>query len=151
MRAPSTYTRQRTGLDIPMTPLIDVVFQLLVFFLLTASFQTAEHLLPSRVSAPQASGADALPETPPPEADFHEVVVRILWANAAPAWQISGQALASLEDVHRTLAAIARVKTDAPVILHPDPEVPLGHVIDVYDVTRRVGFPSVQFAAQAAS
>lgn len=148
MRAPSTYTRQRAGLDIPMTPLIDVVFQLLVFFLLTASFQAIEHLLPSRVSAPQSRGADALSETPPPEADFHEVVVRILWTNAQPAWQISGQAVATLDDVYRTLAAIARIKADAPVILHPDPGVPLGHVIDVYDITRRVGFPSVQFAAE---
>lgn len=146
MRAPSTYTRQRTGLDIPMTPLIDVVFQLLVFFLLTASFHTVEHLLPSRVSVPQASGGDALPDTPPPEADFHEVVVRILWAGDEPAWQISGQTLGNLQQVRNTLTAVARVKADAPVILHPDPDVPLGHVIDVYDVTRLVGFPTIQFA-----
>jgi len=147
MRAPSAYTRQRTGLDIPMTPLIDVVFQLLVFFLLTASFHAAEHLLPSRVSAPQASGADQRPETPPPDADFHEIVVRILWTGAEPVWQISGQTLSSLPEVRAALAAVARVKADAPVILHPDPEVPLGHVIDVYDVTRLVGLPTVQFAA----
>ncbi len=147
MLAPSSYSRQRTGLDIPMTPLIDVVFQLLVFFLLTASFHAVEHLLPSNVSAPHRNGAGSPQETPPPEEDFDEVVVRILWRGDQPAWQINGQSLAGLTEVRDTLAAIARVKADAPVILHPDSDVPLGHVIDVYDVTRLVGFPQVQFAA----
>ena len=38
-------------------------------------------------------------------------------------------------------------QTDAPVILHPDPEVPLGHVIDLYDLARLIGFAKIQFAA----
>lgn len=151
MRAPSLYARQRTGLEIPMTPLIDVVFQLLVFFLLTASFHAVEHLLPSNVSAPHGAGAGRPQETPPPEEDFDEVVVRILWSVDRPAWQINGQLLASLAEVRDTLSAVARVKADAPVILHPDADVPLGHVIDVYDVTRLVGFPQVQFAASQTS
>ena len=108
MRAPSIYTRERTGLDIPMTPLIDVVFQLLVFFLLTASFHAAEHLLPSSVSAPQAGGAGSPTETPPPEDDFDQVVVRILWTDGQPAWQVNGQSLGGLEEVRTTLAAVAR-------------------------------------------
>ena len=151
MRAPSSYARQRTGTEIPMTPLIDVVFQLLVFFLLTASFHAVEHLLPSSVSAPHAAGAGRPQETPPPEEDFDEVVVRILWSGGRPAWQINAQSLTSLAEVRDTLAAVARVKTDAPVILHPDSDVPLGHVIDVYDVTRLVGFPKVRFAATETS
>lgn len=147
MLAPSSYSRQRTGLDIPMTPLIDVVFQLLVFFLLTASFHAVEHLLPSNVSTPHRGGAGSPQEAPPPEEDFDEVVVRILWRGDRPAWQVNGQSAAGLTELRDTLAAITRVKADAPVILHPDPNVPLGHVIDVYDVTRLVGFPKVQFAA----
>ena len=147
MRVPSAYTRERAGLDVPMTPLIDVVFQLLVFFLLTASFHAAEHLLPSRVSAPPAGGAAEPSGTPPPEADFHEVVIRILWSGEGPSWQVSGQAVARLQAVRDILDAVARIKADAPVILHPDPGVPLGHVIDVYDITRLAGLPTVQFAA----
>lgn len=147
MRAPSNYSRQRSGLDVPMTPLIDVVFQLLVFFLVTASFHAAEHLLPSSVSIPQARGSGSPTETPLPEEDFDRVVIRILWKDGRPAWQVNGQTLDGLPQVRDLLVAVARVKSDAPVILHPDPAVPLGHVIDVYDVTRLVGFPRVQFAA----
>jgi len=147
MRAPSLYTGQRSGLDVPMTPLIDVVFQLLVFFLVTASFHAAEQLLPSRVSAPQTRAAGRPMETPPPEEDFDRVVIRILWSGGQPAWQVNGQTLDGLPQVRQLLDAVARVKPDAPVVLHPDPEVPLGHVIDVYDLTRLVGLPRVQFAA----
>jgi len=150
MRAPSSYTRQRSGLDVPMTPLIDVVFQLLVFFLVTASFHAAEHLLPSSVSVPQARGAGSPTETPLPEEDFDRVVIRILWNDGRPAWQVNGQVLDGLPQVRELLAAVARVKSDAPVVLHPDPAVPLGHVIDVYDVTRLAGFPRIQFAASRA-
>ena len=39
--------RGRTSLDNMMTPMIDVVFLLLIFFLTTASFQRLEKLLPS--------------------------------------------------------------------------------------------------------
>ena len=45
------------------------------------------------------------------------------------------------------LIAAARIKRDAPVILHPDAAVPLGDVIDVYDLARLAGFTKVQFAA----
>jgi biopolymer transport protein ExbD len=44
------------------------------------------------------------------------------------------------------LQLVAGIKTDAPVILHPDEEVPVGNVIDVYDISRIAGFDKIQFA-----
>ena len=58
--------------------------------------------------------------------------------------------MATLVEVRASLVRIAEVKPDAPVILHPDQDVPLGHVIDAYDVTRLEGFEKVQFAASEA-
>ncbi|MBC8874781.1 MAG: biopolymer transporter ExbD, partial [Planctomycetes bacterium] len=51
MRRESIYTQRRSDLDVKMTPMIDVVFLLLVFFVWTASFHIVEHILPSSVSA----------------------------------------------------------------------------------------------------
>ena len=48
------------------------------------------------------------------------------------------------------LKVIQEIKGDAPVILHPDKQVPLGHVIDVYDRSRSAGFDRIQFAASQA-
>ncbi len=149
MRRASIYTEERRDLDVKMTPMIDVVFLLLVFFIWTASFRISEQILPSSVSS--ATGTQpAETDTPPPEEDFDEVVIRVLWAEDAPQWRVNGTPVASIDEVRRTLAALAAIKADAPVIVHPDPEVPLGHVIDIYDITRLEGFQKVQFAASEA-
>jgi biopolymer transport protein ExbD len=146
MRRYSVYAQQRRDLDVKMTPMIDVVFLLLIFFVWTASFRIVEQVLPSSVSA--ASGSEAATvDTPPPEADFDRVVLRVQWAVSGPLWNVNAQPMDSLNEVRASLAAIAAIKTDAPVIIHPDPEVPLGHVIDLYDITRLEGFEQVQFAA----
>ena len=57
--------------------------------------------------------------------------------------------VASLADLQKILLGIARIKRDAPVVLHPDPDVPLGDVIDVFDLSRLIGFEKVQFAVNA--
>ena len=46
MRVPHSHS-DRINFDVKMTPMIDVVFLLLIFFVCTASFQIAEALLPA--------------------------------------------------------------------------------------------------------
>ncbi len=147
MRRPSIFNERRGDVDVKMTPMIDVVFLLLVFFIWTASFHIVEQVLPSSVSAQHGTDPTSTDEPPPPDEDFEDIVIRILWTDDRPAWRINDEPSASLADVQSTLQTIARIKPDAPVILHPDSDVPLGHVIDAYDVTRLEGFDEVQFAA----
>ena len=144
MRRRSPFAR-REPLEIKMTPMIDVVFLLLVFFVWTASFQVVEYLLPSELST--LLGNQAALEEPPPEADFEDVVIRIHWTDDQPGWTINDQQADSLAQLHQRLQAIAQVKQDAPVILHPDQEVPLGDVINVFDLSRLIGFEKIQFVA----
>jgi biopolymer transport protein ExbD len=144
MRRPSVFHRDQSGLEIKMTPMIDVVFLLLVFFVWTASFHAVEYLLPSSLSQ-QLGNAEVI-DSPPPEAEFEDVVVRILWQDDQVVWQVNGQDVLSLDAVKQRLQLVAGIKTDAPVILHPDEEVPVGNVIDVYDISRIAGFDKIQFA-----
>jgi biopolymer transport protein ExbD len=146
MRRPSILTDRRGPVDVKMTPMIDVVFLLLVFFIWTASFQIVEYVLPSNLLAVAGEAADPS-DVPPPETDFDQIVVRILWTGSAVAWQVNDVPLTSLGQVKDTLEQIAQIKRDAPLILHPDPDVPLGDVIDVYDISRLAGFEKIQFAA----
>lgn len=140
--------RRREGLDVKMTPMIDVVFLLLVFFVWTASFEVAERLLPSDVAQTEGTGSDA--EVTPELMDFEQVVVHILATPAGgqgPSWKINDRPLATLREVRDALDAIAAIKSDLPVIVDPSGDVPLGHVIDVYDISRLVGFSTVHFTA----
>ncbi|MHB0957822.1 MAG: ExbD/TolR family protein [Pirellulaceae bacterium] len=147
MRRFSPYLQRQGEVNIQMTPLIDVVFLLMVFFVWTAGFQVAEYMLPSHLLALSGTGVAAQDEPPPPEEDFDQVVVRVLWIAGQPAWKINDASVETLREVRSRLEGIIAIKRDAPVVLHPDQEVPLGHVIDLYDMARLVGFKKIQFAA----
>ncbi len=145
MRIPASSLASRRPIQVEMTPMIDVVFLLLVFFLWTTSFQIAEQRLPSSITREQVTKGST--DVPAEEADFEPVVVRIAWAQAAPQWTINGQDYANLSEVSTTLSAVSVIRPDAPVRIDPVAEVPLGHVIEVYDLARTLGFEKVQFAA----
>ena len=147
MRRPSPLLRRGNEIDIEsaMTPMIDVVFLLLVFFVWTASFQIIEQILPSEMSTQMGSEAVDVAE-PPPEKDFEDIVVRISWNGTVPNWSINDQPVASLELVERQLKTISGIQPDAHVILHPHPTVPLGYVIETYDVAKVAGFAKIAFA-----
>ncbi len=147
MRRPSPLLTRGSSsdLDSAMTPMIDVVFLLLVFFVWTASFQIVEQILPSEISAQLGSEPSEIVD-PPPEQDFDDIVVAIDWDGQTPKWSINDQPLDSLDALRQQLTAIANLQTEAPLILHPQPVVPLGFVIEAYDVAKLAGFAKVSFA-----
>ncbi len=146
MRRP-TYTTRRTPVELQLTPMIDCVFLLMIYFIFSSNFNIPELSLPGQLSAASGSGVATSDTPPPPEADFEDVVVRILWQGSAPTWTVNDSPVSSLAVLEKSLRGVARIKRNAPVILHPDPDVPLGNVIEVYDISRLVGFEKVQFAA----
>jgi biopolymer transport protein ExbD len=150
MKVPHSSERRGGGaMEINMTPMIDMVFLLIVYFVWTSGDLAQEMLLPSRLSEQAGTAAATNTDTPPPEADFDPVVVRVSWQDEAPQWLVNGRPLNSLDELRDTLANLAEIKRDAPIILHPDSEVPLGSVIDVYDLSRVIGFEKIQFATSA--
>ena len=145
MRLPSYHLRR--SLDVEMTSMIDVVFLLLVFFVWTASFQIVEQLLPSEMSSAEGTSRGAV-EQPTPNIDFDLIVVKMTFDNAQPSWFVNDQPLASWSALSDKLSSIATIKSDVPVVVDPSATVPLGNVIDVYDLARKAGFGSVRFAVE---
>lgn len=147
MRASFRHTERRRELVLSMAPMIDVIFLLLIFFVCTASFRPPEQVLPTQVSLPGAEPADL-----PPDEEFEDLddlVVRVLWRDGRPAWELNHRRYGSLGEVRAVLEAAQRVQPGLPVILNVEPDVPIDHVIDVYDLCRTVGLSRVQFAASA--
>lgn len=151
MRVPCNF-RDRRPIELQLTPMIDCVFLLMIYFLWSSSFAIAEMSLPSKLSASKAgSGAPRANEPPPPEADFPNVVVRILWNGSAAVWTVNEAPIGSLDELRQRLTSIARIKRDAPIVLDPASDVPLGDVIEVFDLSRLVGFQKIQFAASVTA
>ena len=132
-----------------MTPMIDVIFLLLIFFVCTSSFQPPEEVLPTNMSLP-GSTAETVP-VDPLEEDLDEIVVKVLWRGGRPQWEVNQRQYGRLEEVGGVLAAVAGVQIDLPVILDIEGSVPMENVIDVYDLCRQIGLERVQFAASAES
>lgn len=147
MRPPSSFLGRRTPIDLQLTPMIDCVFLLMVYFIWSSSFTIAEQLLPSQLSPlPQGSGS-TIDTAPEPIDDFEPLVVRLAISDGRVSWTLRDVPMDSLQQLRAALSAAARIKRNAPVVVHPDPAVPLGAVIDVYDLARLAGFVKVQFAA----
>lgn len=148
MRTPSFHDRSQRGLKIEMTPMIDVVFLLLVFFVWTASFRMVELTLPSEVSISTGSSDSDMLDPPPEDLDFDNIVVRITGDADQIALSMNDEPVENLATLGDRLKKICAIKSDAPVILHPDPTVSYGDVMQVYDLSRISGFDTVQIAAR---
>ena len=115
--------RGQTNID--LTPLIDVVFQLLIFFLLTATFQNNPSF---KVKLPKAKNQDVTRE---PKA----VVVNI---GASGEVEIDGKRVDDRELQMRLCAASDEDKSTG-VNIRADESTPHQHVVKVMDLAKTCG------------
>lgn len=132
------------ALGASMTPMIDVVFLLLIFFVCTASFQPIEALLPGDLLISGAGIANVPLEEQP---QLERVVLRAaIDSQDRVAWTVNEKECGSHEQLQDLLAALAEIDPTLPVVVDPDRDVPLGDVINGYDTARQAGFGKVKFA-----
>jgi biopolymer transport protein ExbD len=114
-----------------MTPFIDVVFILLIFFLVAAKFANEDRELPVQLPSAQS----AIPMTMEPE-------VLVVGVNQAGGYFVEGQVL-TLEALE---ARIQKGVRDNPisqtVVIRGDRRVPFQHVVAVMDICRKSNVPS---------
>ena len=146
VKIPSVHSRSSERADVAMTPMIDVVFLLLIFFVWTASFQIVEMTLPSQLT--EMVGAGANQEVKLEEEDFESVIVRIQQDNQQIQWTVNDQPTSSLADVRERLRMVATIRSDLPVLIDPAEQIQLGFVLDVFDIARDAGFQNIQFTTQ---
>src|SRR5256885_12886634 len=113
MRFPSTFSR-RTPVELQLTPMIDCVFLLMIYFLVASSFTISEQMLPSQLSALAGGGTSTIDTPPPPEAGFEKIVVRILWQGTSPAGAVNDTPGGPLPGPQQPPAPCARINPEAP-------------------------------------
>lgn len=147
MRAPTQHDREPP--ELKMTPMIDVVFLLLIFFLWTSSFETPEFALPSAFAEPPSAGTRVASETPPELLD--ELIIRLVAGNPQqpPSIFLNDQPFASATLLAQRLKAIIDIGALPPVIIDPDENVPVGEAIEIYDLARQTGFDRVMLTASS--
>lgn len=129
------FRKRRDPVTLDLTPLIDCIFQLLVFFLLTASFITTPNLgveLPK--ASAQASGKQ--------EKDLMVSVTRkgeILFRGSP--YEPAGL-LKKLKEVHAE-------RPNARILIQADTKAYHGNVVKVMDAAKSAGFKRLGVAIQS--
>ncbi|MDO4569398.1 MAG: biopolymer transporter ExbD [Planctomycetia bacterium] len=137
------------AMELQMTPMIDVIFQLLIFFICTSTFELPIQLLPTAFQS--FLGAEpAESELPPELQDLEEIVVLVRY-ETLPYWSVGGRTCATGQELAELFRSLAQIDVETPVILDIDANVPMEHVISTYDYARLAGFRKIQFAAEDES
>jgi len=126
-----------------IVPMMDILFNLLIFFLCFGLALTPEGSLPAKLPAShgQASGG-TVPLTP--------IEVRLTSVGNAVQVQLrpQGLRLTSMPDLYermRLLAESSNFGVESPVILVPSPDVPMQFVADAYNAAFQAGFKEIVF------
>ena len=135
-----------------MTPLIDVIFLLLIFFLCTANFRPLEQSLPATVTSWQPEGAAN--ETDPQLAELDEVIVRLERDSGRTVWFVTfagdsqaGERFERKEELRSFLRELASIREDLPVLLQVSSQVPMQDVVTTVDLCREAGLSAVSLIA----
>ena len=133
------YKRSSVASTLSLTPLIDVVFLLLIFFLVTSEFEEEER----RLDIVLPSATSAVPMTSKPR----EVVVDI---DAEGAVYLSGQRT-SLQELQRLLQiAVSNNPTNQSVVIRADRDTSFQPVVSVMDVCNKTGVSDYSVTTQEA-
>ena len=128
--------RQPEPANMQLAPMIDIVFLLLIFFIVTWQFTKSETEL--SVSVPTArEGAD-------PERQSGEIVINIL---AEGTIRVEG-ATVDLEQLLAKLAPIAAAFENQPVRIRGDGGVEYQRIVEVIDTCQKAGIWNISFATQ---
>jgi biopolymer transport protein ExbD len=126
MKSRTQTTAPQSRYSISITPLIDVIFLLMIFFLLTMSFQKPEDVLENRL--PQLGSQDSSD----PAKDWETVRLRIKMVKEDNRMKIflGERVVFTYKDL---LYYLDQLPEDILIMMDPDRDVPYKHVIGVYN------------------
>lgn len=132
-------TSRKDDLEVNLTPLIDVVFLLLIFFMVSTSFNRESEI---QVNLPEASAK-------PQQAKEAPVEISI---DASGRFFVNREVLINtqLATLKLALQKVAAGRTDVPLIISADAATPHQAVVTAMDAARQVGLTQVSIATKSA-
>ncbi|WP_275097542.1 ExbD/TolR family protein [Sedimenticola hydrogenitrophicus] len=121
--------------ELNLTPLIDVVFLLLIFFMVSTTFDKESRI---KVELPTAATQDEQVEA--------EKVLAIT-VDASGRFYVDEREVVNTEadTLKRAIEKAAGMRRDLPVIIKADARTPFQSVFKVMDVTSQLGFVNMTF------
>lgn len=123
--------------SVNLTPLIDVVFLLLIFFMVSTTFTRETEL---QIDLPEAEGTEA-------EQENERIVVEI---SADGVYSINGERLEGVEreTLNERIQSVAEGNTELPFIITADADARHELVVRAMDVAGSLGFTGLSISTQ---
>ena len=130
----------RTENTIDITSLIDVVFLLLIFFMVSTTFTKETHL---EIDLPQASGQ--------PSSDKPQQIEILI--NAEGAYAVNGESLVNkqLPTLKSALQKISNGNNKLPMVITSDANTPYQAVVTAMDAAGQLGFVNLSLTTRSPS
>ena len=130
--------RARDEVSINLTPLIDVILTLIIFFMMSTRFNRDTQI---ELNLPEADGAQLTAE---------QSVVEIS-VDVSGNIFVNGKPLVnnSLDTVKRAVEDVAEGNNQLPMIISADGKAPYQSVVTAMDAAGQLGFSKLTIAAQA--
>lgn len=128
--------RRKRVLEVSLTPMIDVVFLLLIFFMVTTTFNKEVEL---KIKLPEAKGSE--------KTEKKSIVLSI---DADGVYFVNNHQLVNqkLSTLRKALREAAVDSKDMPFVISADAKTPHQAVISALDVAADIGFVRITFAAK---
>ncbi|MDI9404364.1 MAG: biopolymer transporter ExbD [Limnohabitans sp.] len=150
-RARHDATQYRSRLSLSITPMIDVVFQLLIYFLLTAGLMANERILRSELQVEQ----QAQPTSDPFALEIEPLVIRVSSIDGGVRLTLSGElpdptSMDALEQFLRDAMLTPSqpqglFPADHPIRIAPNAKTRWEHVAGVFNAAMHAGYTSIAF------
>jgi len=135
--------KKKPPLEITLTPMIDVVFLLLIFFMVTTTFNQQASI---KINLPEASGEEK-------EVSKKRIILTI---DAKGVYFISGNDGLPHQLINQQLETLKRALVQAaagsarkvPLVISADGQTPHQSVVSALDVASQLGFKRVTFATK---
>ena len=131
---------RKDELDVNITPLIDIVFLLLIFFMVSTTFERESEI---DVTLPQAA-IDA----PQEQSEVIEITI-----SSEGVFYINGKRVINkqVSTLKQALLKVADGREDPPIIISADANATHQSVVAVMDAARQLGFIHLSFATSQIS
>lgn len=150
MRIPGQHDRQPALQGEAMTPMIDVVFLLLVFFVCASIGQRPDALLPAELNAGVTESPLDIEPPEPEETERQEVRIG-LQPGATPGrtvLQLNEQPVADAADLRQRLVKLAQIDPLTRIVLDVDDDATWQQFIAIYDLCQALGFEDISIGVR---
>ncbi len=138
------HRRKREKIDISMTPMVDAMLVLLIFFMITTTFDRSVQL---EVKLPESGGVEAPQETKRIDLIINAGGEYALVGEDGLAHELVSQSVTGLQNALVKLSGDTR---NLPFVINADAKTPHQAVISALDVASRLGFSKITFATRKA-